>query len=185
MKYLTILLGVGVVASGLVVAYALWGPLYEVEPLRVELDAAEQEAAWSFQVGRDADYLVEFHVDTTYSKDVDAAAASIEWKLLERDTIVGDGRTPIDRHPTVQGGGYQGYTLDTAHLVRGVDYELQVKTEAAQRLASHNGEMRVALHPTDLEYLVGLGIRGLAALGLLGTAFVSCIGVMVYRKLAK
>ena len=110
-------------------------------------------------------------------------AIDVAWRVTAKDEVIAKGFNKQYGYSPVWGVGNSGLVIGTFEAQRGRPYVLH--------LTSRNGDsswdrcepvVEVGLHPAQLEYLMGYSLLGGAMVLVLGSAFLSLVGVKVYRK---
>ena len=186
--------GIATVAGLGMLAYGLWGPYYATEPVwaRFVLSTGDMQD-FPFEVGRSATYSVEVHLKNALPANEmerilgdfvsgGGGAIDIVWSITANGTIVAEGSNERFGYSPIFGGEYSGLVVGTFTADRGVPYVLHLTSRHGNSSWERcEPVVEVGLHPSQLEYLMGYTILGGAVALILGSVFLSVVGVKVYR----
>jgi hypothetical protein len=176
-------------------AYGAWGPWYATTPLKAALSFAnESPEAMPFHVGRSHDYLVEVHFRKPANADdlipilgdftrQHHGALDISWDVSDGRVVVASGSNRDYGYAHIFGGTHDGVTIGSFPARRGASYVLQLTLRNHEpSWDAFEPYVAIALHPANLEYLLGYFFFGMVLSVLFGIAFICCVAVLVYRR---
>lgn len=99
--------------------------------------------------------------------------------------VVANGSSKQEKYSPIWGGGYSGLAIGRFEASRGTTYTLDLNSRGADPSWDRcEPVVEIALHPADLEYLLGYTLMGSATLLLVGPLFLGLLGVFLYRLAA-